>query len=157
MAELSGRVAILNEDATAVVAIRDLGNVPVPVKGNLCRPFEEIIPEYDPNTEILVHSADVIAADKVTRTFQKQAIDFETIDQDKLNNALVEDGSVVRALALLILDEFNAHAKKINDILDAADAASSLATFKTAMAAINNQPIRTVEQLKSALITKMRG
>jgi hypothetical protein len=60
-----------------------------------------------------------------------------------------------RALILLILDEFNDHTATINAILDAADNATSLATFKTAMAAISDQPVRTAAQLRNAIETRI--
>jgi len=83
-------------------------------------------------------------------------VDWDNVDTQKLNNLLVEEGSVVRALALLILDEFNAHAAKITAILNAADTATSLATFKTEMTAIADQPQRTQAQLVAAIKAKMR-
>ena len=82
--------------------------------------------------------------------------DWDALDTEALNNALVEPGSVVRALALLMLDEINAHAAKITAILDAADTATSLATFKTSMAAITDQPQRTRDQLVAALKARIR-
>lgn len=83
-------------------------------------------------------------------------IDWNAVDTEMLNNVLVENGSVVRALALLVLDELNAHAAKITAILDAADTATSLATFKTSMAAITDQPQRTRVQLVAALKARIR-
>ena len=83
-------------------------------------------------------------------------INWDVVDTNSLNNALAESGSVVRALALLILDELNAHAAKITSILNAADTATSLATFKTEMAAITGQPQRTKAQLMAALKARMR-
>lgn len=82
--------------------------------------------------------------------------DWDALDTEALNNALVEPGSVVRALALLMLDELNAHAEKITAILNAADTATSLDTFKTAMLAITDAPQRTQSQLVAALKARMR-
>ena len=84
-------------------------------------------------------------------------IDWDAVDTETLNSILVEDGSVVRALALLVLDELNSHAEKITAILDAADTATSLATFKTSMLAIADQPQRTRPQLVQALKARIRG
>lgn len=83
-------------------------------------------------------------------------IDWDAKNTEKLNGILVEEGSVVRALALLVLDELNAHAATITAILNAADTATSLATFKTEMAAITDQPQRTQSQLVAALKARMR-
>lgn len=62
---------------------------------------------------------------------------------------------LLRALALLVLDELNAHAAKTNAILTAIDNATTLANLKTAVAAIADLPTRTVAQLKTALAGKM--
>ena len=82
---------------------------------------------------------------------------FDEIDTATLNKLLIQEGSVVRGLALLILDEFNMHSAKITAILDAADNANSLSQFKTAMGAIADAPQRTVDQLKTTLKAKMRS
>lgn len=82
--------------------------------------------------------------------------DWDALDTEALNNALVEPGSVVRALALLMLDEINAHAEKITAILNAADTATSLDTFKTAMLAITDAPQHTRLKLVAALKAKIR-
>lgn len=84
-------------------------------------------------------------------------VDLNALDADALNRVLAEEGSVVRALALLVMDELNAHAAKITAILNAADNASSLATFKTAMLAITDAPQRTRAQLIAALKARIRG
>lgn len=62
---------------------------------------------------------------------------------------------LLRALALLVLDEFNAHATKMNALLTAIDNAASLGALKTAVALIADHPTRTVAQLKTALVAKM--
>ena len=62
---------------------------------------------------------------------------------------------LLRALALLVLDEFNAHATKMNALLTAIDNAASLGALKTAVATIADHPTRTVAQLKTALVAKM--
>lgn len=56
-----------------------------------------------------------------------------------------------RALMLLLLDELNLHALKINAILDAVDGAASLAALKTAVALIPDYPARTKQQLLTTL------
>ena len=62
---------------------------------------------------------------------------------------------LLRAVALLVLDEFNAHAAKVNALLTAIDNAASLGALKTAVALIADLPTRTVDQLKTALASKM--
>ncbi len=64
---------------------------------------------------------------------------------------------IVRAVVLLILDEFNAHALKHNAILDAVDAATSLADLKTRVGLITDYPQRTAQQIVDAIKTKIAG
>ncbi len=61
----------------------------------------------------------------------------------------VED--ILRAIATLLVDEFNSHTNKINAILDAVDAATSLADFKASVALITDQPTRTLSQFRTAI------
>jgi len=81
----------------------------------------------------------------------------DEIDTATLNKLLAREGSAVRGLALVMLEEFNRHAETITAILDAADNASNLSQFKTAMGAIADAPQRDVALLKTALKAKMRG
>lgn len=62
---------------------------------------------------------------------------------------------LVVALAQMTLDQFNAHAAKINSILDAVDAATSLADLKSRVAAIADQPTFTTAQMVTAIKTKI--
>jgi hypothetical protein len=57
----------------------------------------------------------------------------------------------------VILDEFNAHATKMNAILDAVDGAASLAALKTAVALIADYPQRTKAQLLTAMQGKIQA
>lgn len=65
------------------------------------------------------------------------------------------DAAVLRAVILLMLDEFNMHTAKTNAILTAIDNAASLAALKTAVAAITDLPTRTAQQLKTAIQAKI--
>jgi hypothetical protein len=62
---------------------------------------------------------------------------------------------VLRAVLLVIIDELNLHALKINSILDAVDAATSLADLKTRIGAITDYPQRTAAQAKQAVKDKI--
>lgn len=62
---------------------------------------------------------------------------------------------VLRATVLLLLDELNSHAAKINAILTAIDGAATLAALKTAVLAITDYPTRTVAQLRAAIVAKL--
>jgi hypothetical protein len=85
-----------------------------------------------------------------------QPKDLAAIDQETLNAALVEEGSVVRGLALVMLDELNQHAAQLNALRDVMVNASSLATVRNAAQAISAYPTRTVDHLKTAIKAKMR-
>ena len=61
----------------------------------------------------------------------------------------------LKAVALVILNELNLHAEKINAILAAIDAATSLTNLQTRIAAIADYPTRTAEQFKTAVDTKV--
>ena len=69
--------------------------------------------------------------------------------------ANVDRNIVEKALILMILDEFNLHAAKINAILDAMDAATTLADLKSRIALIPDYPTRTSQQLINALKNKI--
>ncbi len=95
--------------------------------------------------------ADVLAV--ADATAEANAVDLQ---KDAVaDELLASDIRLVRALGLTILDELNNHALKLNEILDAADAATSLADFKTRMAAITDYPQRTPAQLRNAVRSKL--
>ena len=66
-----------------------------------------------------------------------------------------EAEDILRAVVLVIRDELNAHAAKINAILTAIDGNSTLATIRTAIAAIPDYPARTVADLRAAIRAKL--
>jgi hypothetical protein len=68
---------------------------------------------------------------------------------------LVEAEDFIRATVLVIRDELNNHATKINAILTAIDGAGSLAALKTAVAAIADYPQRSVADLRAAIAAKV--
>jgi len=90
-------------------------------------------------------AADAAAAAIVARDAARDAA------AEQLNQ--VED--IMRAFALVLLDELNSHKDKINAILTAIDAATSLAEVKTNIGAIADYPTRTVDQLRAALRAKL--
>jgi len=87
----------------------------------------------------------------------KDAIDAQLLSdaRDALADELDNVEWQLRAFALAVLDEINLHAERITAILDAADGATSLATFKTAMAAIADIPARNIGQMKTAVRNKL--
>jgi hypothetical protein len=77
-----------------------------------------------------------------------------TVSRDKAK-AEIDKDKAVRAVVLLTLDELNAHALKIKEILDAVDAATNLADLKTRVALISDYPQRTSAQLITAIKNKI--
>ena len=84
---------------------------------------------------------------------EKAAVDaaIQTASRDDVAARLDDVEDVVRAFARAVLDETNLHATRITAILDAIDAAASLADVKTAVGSIPDVPTRTVAQMKSAV------
>lgn len=101
----------------------------------------------------------IITGDVVTLMDQAQrdAVDLAALEATRDTTAgrmdAVED--VIRALALAVLDELNLHATRQVQLLDAIDAATSLATLQTAVGAINDIPQRTGAQLKAVIRNKL--
>lgn len=75
----------------------------------------------------------------------------ETATRDSTANQLDGSEAILRAVMNLVVDEFNRHTVKLNAVMDAVDAATSLGDFKSAVAAIADQPTRTLEQFKTAI------
>lgn len=65
--------------------------------------------------------------------------------------------SYERAFAEVLLDEMNLHASRVTAILNAIDNNTTLANIRTAVAAIQDVPQRTLAQLRSALRAKLDG
>ncbi len=91
-------------------------------------------------------------ADQATR----DAIDAAELSaqRDALAGEIDTVETYTRAFALVVLDEFNAVATKINEILDAIDSANNLSQVKSNISAITDRPIRTAAQLKTAVRNK---
>jgi len=83
-----------------------------------------------------------------------KALKYRTEAKSALSAAKA-DSATLRALLLIILDEFNLHTAKTNSILTAIDNATTLATLKTAVAAITDLPTRTAQQLRNAIQNKI--
>lgn len=106
MAQLSGVVAVLSVDGLTVIDVRDLGPRPVDVKPGRVLPLVESKPVLTAGQDYGVPTF-TIAAEKVTRTWPVVTIEYASLDQAALNAALMEQGSVVRALGLVMFAEIN--------------------------------------------------
>lgn len=78
-----------------------------------------------------------------------------TTSRDATATELDEPEALFRAFYMVLLDELNARADKINGVLDAIDASTSFADLKTRIGAIPNYPLRTAGQLRTALRNKL--
>ncbi len=101
----------------------------------------------------------IITGDVVTLMDQaaRDQVDAAALNaqRDNTSAVLAEPEAYPRGYALVALDELNAHADKTNSILDAVDAATTLADLKTRVAAIANYPQRTIQQMQTAVRGKL--
>lgn len=70
---------------------------------------------------------------------------------------LQQQEDILRALMLLVLDEFNAHTTAVNGIGLAIANGASLAAIKTAIQALTPLSQRTEQQLRDAIRAKLGG
>jgi hypothetical protein len=87
---------------------------------------------------------------------EKTAADLAALkaSRDAIVQQLDQQEDILRWFAGMVVDEFNAHSDKTNTILSAIDNAASLAALKTAVAAIQDLPTRTMQQVRSAIRNK---
>lgn len=87
----------------------------------------------------------------------KDAIDTALLvaSRDELANDIDRAETYLRAFALVVLDEFNDHSLKINEILDAIDAGNNASQIKANIAAVTDQPQRTIAQLKTVVRNRL--
>ncbi len=101
----------------------------------------------------------IITGDVVTLmdAAARAQVDAATLNASRDSTAAVlnEPESYPRGYALVALDELNAHALKTNSILDAVDAATTLADLKIRIAAITDYPQRTINQMQNAVRSKL--
>jgi hypothetical protein len=88
---------------------------------------------------------------------EKAAVDAARIEEvrDEIIQRLDQQEDILRAFARLLVDELNEHTSRTNALLNAIDAAASLAALKTAVAPIQNLPIRDLAQLRQAIRNKI--
>lgn len=88
---------------------------------------------------------------------EKDAVDLArlTAQRDAAVARLQNVEDVLRAFMLMVLDDRNAQAQATNSILAAAENATSLATFQSAMNAIADVPEYTEQQLRTGIRNKL--
>lgn len=99
------------------------------------------------DTEINTACDEWLATGK-DETIRQKAVDL--LAEVKTHNVMV-----LRALMLVLLDELNLHAAKINAILTAIDSGGTLAQVKNNIAAIADYPTRTPTQVRTAMNNKL--
>lgn len=101
----------------------------------------------------------VITGDVVSLMNQteRDAVDAAALEASRDSTAavLAQPEAYPRGYALVALDELNAHALKLNAILDAVDACTTLADLKTRIGAITDYPQRTIQQMQNAVRNKL--
>lgn len=103
-----------------------------------------------------VLSGNTLTITRQWTAWTQQEIDaYEVARKDDIANQFDKVEDIVRAAVLVIMDELNVHSTRLQQILNATAAATTLANFKTGMAAIQPIPQRTAAQLKTAIRTKI--
>lgn len=111
---------------------------------------------YDQGQDVETRQGNVVTVTRQWIPWEQSRID--EWQAGRLDDIAAEISAVdapVRAALLVVLDEFNRHAAVHREILQAAAGASSLATFKTAMAQIQGIPPRQPSDLLNAVRAKL--
>jgi hypothetical protein len=129
------------------------------IPGGVCdgRKFAERY-KLNPRTDFWMEGSVLVLRDGVTMPNDPpicEASNSQVVVARDRAKAEIDKEIALKAIVLLVLDEFNLHADKHNAILDAVDAATSLADLKTRVAAIPNYPQRTAVQLINAIKAKI--
>lgn len=101
----------------------------------------------------------IITGDVVTLMSQaeRDAVDAAELNssRDSTSNRMDDLEDIVRALGLCTVDLNNFMATTVKEILDAIDAATTLADLKSRIAAITDPPQRTGAQMKTQIRNKL--
>jgi hypothetical protein len=124
-------------------------------------PVEDTDPSHAPATQMKTGPVVTVEAARVTRVWTvrdktaQELAEEATARRDAIATAMDQVDDITRAAVLVIMDELNLHSTRLASVLEAAAGASSLAAFKTAMAAIQPIPQRTAAQLRTAIRNKL--
>lgn len=88
---------------------------------------------------------------------EKVAVDLAALEasRDSIVQQLDQQGDILRAFMQMVMDEFNLHAQCVNALLTAIDNGANIGAIKTAVLAINDLPTRTLQQLRTAIRSKI--
>ena len=97
----------------------------------------------------------IVTGDVVTLMDQpeRDAVDAAELTASRDSTVSQLDGpeDILRAFMLLVVEEFNNHATRLNGIKDGISAANSLSDVKAAMVSVPTMPTRTAADLKAAI------
>lgn len=144
-----GGLALLSEAGEEVPAHAPAYRVMEYVEVEFARPGLH----YTQGDDVETRDGDVITVTRQWTAWTQPEIDAH---QSAMRDALIEQRlndteDILRAFAKVYLEDRNAFANRNQAILQAAADATSLATFKTAMASIPPIAQRTLQQLRAAL------
>ena len=129
-------------------------------------------PQSEPEWKTFTNRTEAEAALAIPQKYRKFDVSDNVVEMDAAEKAAVDaaettarlDGiadqldeleDILRAFALQLLDERNRMAVAFNDLKNGIAAANNLNDAKAAAAAIADEPIRTIAQLKTALRNKL--
>jgi hypothetical protein len=150
-------------DNGVIVAFRDLDDVPS-LEGKPYRvilPVETTNPPFSGATQFRTGPVITIEATRVTRVWSvtdktaQQLLDEANARRDSATAQLDDLEDMLRAVLLVIKDEFNRHSEYAATVKAQTALATSLANFQTRMAAIPVVPTRTTADLRTAVRNKL--
>jgi hypothetical protein len=83
------------------------------------------------------------------------ALTFRRLAKEALDKQTAKIEGLIRAMLLVVLDEMNLHADKMNEINASVDAASNFNAFKSDLQSVADYPQRTPAQLRNAIKSKL--
>lgn len=148
-----GGTALLEEIGQEVPAHAVTYRVMQYVEVNFTRPGVH----YTQGSDIESRLGDTITATRQWTAWSQAEINtYEAGLRDALTAQRFDNTEdILRASVLVIMDELNIHSTKLAAVLQAAADASSLTTFKTAMAAIQPIAQRSAAQIRTAIRSKI--
>jgi hypothetical protein len=150
-------------DSGVIVAFRDLDDVPS-LEGKPYRvilPVETTNPAFNSATQVRTGPVITIEATRVTRVWTvtnktaQQLTDEANASRDAAVAQLDQLEDMLRAVLLVLKDEFNRHSDYAAAVKAQTALATSLANLQTRLAAISVVPTRTTAELRTAVRNKL--
>lgn len=106
--------------------------------------------------DVETREGNVVTITRHWEAWPQEEIDaYENARLDDIASQIMAVDAPVRAALLVVLDEFNRHSVMLRAIQQAGANATSLANFRSAMAAINSIPVRQPSDLLNAVRAKL--